>query len=499
MSHTVRHLVQSMLARDARGDAAQGADPRFMREHNRLLVLNCVREHEPITRVAIARLTGLSRTTISSIMDGLLKEELVREGETQSAAPAGGRRAILVHFNACAGYVIGADMGRTHLVLLLTDLAANVVARFAGPFDVNLGPEVCLPQLATAMRSFLSEQQVNWNQVVGVGIGIPGPFDASRHMLAAPPRMPGWGGVDVRRILGRELGVPAFVDNDANMGALGESRYGAGRGIPDLAYIKIGTGIGAGLVIGDRLYRGSQGSAGEIGHVTVDPDGPACACGNRGCLEAMAGADAIVEEVRRHRASVEGHALPMVAASSHQPARDADLDVADVVRAALDGDSASRGAIERAGERVGVVLAGLVNLTNPSLILVEGGVARAGNLLLDPIRREVAARSFPIASSHTRISSGALGDNAIALGCVATVLDAAFGTARMAARPTHSAHSASATTGGAMHTRRGSNAPVTGQAQNPTSRAARDPPAVAPGNAPHGSSHGAASGGHSEM
>lgn len=473
MSHTVRRLVHDMRSRDARAvaGAIQGADPRFMREHNRLLVLNCVRTHEPISRVAISRLTGLSRTAISTIMDVLLKEGLVREGETQSAAPVGGRRAILLHFNAGAGYILGVDMGRTHLILLLTDLAATIRARYSGPFDVNQGPAACLPQLAATMRQFIDQHGVTWSQVVGVGIGIPGPFDAAHHMLAAaPPRMPGWNGVDVRDILGRELGVPIYADNDANMGALGESRYGAARGVADLAYIKIGTGIGAGLVIGGQLYRGSRGSAGEIGHVTIDPEGPACACGNRGCLEAMAGAEAIVTEVRQRCSDEDGGAPP----AERDATRDASLDVADVVRAALEGDGPSRQAIERAAERIGVVLAGLINLTNPSLILVDGGVARAGNLLLDPIRREVAARSFPIASDQTRISTGALGDNAIALGSVASVLDAAFGSAVVASANGERHTPATAAHRDAIHDQ------IAARSERRSAPAARDPPGEAP-------------------
>jgi glucokinase-like ROK family protein len=427
MRHTVRHIVRGMRSRDLQvqpGRAASGAaDLQLMRTLNRLLVLNCVRERGPVARAAVARQTGLSRTTVSSIMDALLKDGLVFEGSTQSATPSGGRRAILVHFNAAAGYVVGVDLGRTHLILLLSDLAANPKARRAGPFDVDRGPDVCLPWLVRELRAFLEEQRVAWNQVVGVGMSIPAPLDASLHILVSPPRMPGWDGVDVRRILARELGVPIYLDNDANMGALGESRYGAGRGITELAYVKIGTGIGGCLVTGGRIFRGSRGSAGEIGHVTIDENGPVCGCGNRGCLEAVAGAQAIVNDARqaislRRKGEAESsRALQALAAP----------DVADVVQAALDGDSACTAAIERGGEHIGVALAGLVNLTNPSLILVDGGVARAGDVLLDPIRRAVVARSLPIASAHVRIKAGALGDNAIALGATAAVIDAAFG------------------------------------------------------------------------
>jgi predicted NBD/HSP70 family sugar kinase len=415
MSRTVRSIVSDMRAREVRRRAGAGAtngtDPRRMREHNRRVVLNRVREHGPITRVAIAQQTGLSRTTVSSIIEALLHEGLVREGDTLSATAAGGRRAILVHFNAAAGYILGVDMGRTHLTLLLTDLAAQIVGRRSGPFRIDQGPDAGLAQLVLELNGFLAEQGGDWSQVVGIGLGISAPLDASVQQLVSPPGMPGWNGVDVRRALKQQLGVPIYVDNDANMGALGESRYGAGRGISDLAYIKIGTGIGGALVIGGQVYRGSRGSAGEIGHMTMDEQGPLCACGNRGCLEAVASADAIVADAL---------------AGSASPSAPAPLDIAEVVRAAQRGDPASQAALERAGKHVGVALAGLVNLTNPSLILVDGGVARAGDRLLDPIRRAVAARSLAVASQHVRIVVGELRENAIAFGGVAMVTDAAF-------------------------------------------------------------------------
>ncbi len=443
MSRTVRRIVSDMRSRNGRAqigsDAMKRADPSFMRQHNRLLVLNYVREHGPIARAAIARQTGLSRTTVSSIMDDLLREGFVREGEMQSATSAGGRRAILVNFNASVGYIVGIDLGRSHFTLLLTDLAAEVVAKRTGPFHTEQGPDVCLPLLLDELMGFLAEQGVERSQVIGVGVGIPGPMDSTLHKLYSPPRMPGWHGVDVERILRQRLGVPVYVENDANAGALGESRYGAGRGVADLVYVKIGTGIGAALVINGQIYRGSRGSAGEIGHVSIDENGPKCACGNRGCLEAMAGGGAIVEEARQLRLKANRDVQVSDAPPPYASALTGDdLDLASVVQAALDGDVACRTAITHAGEHIGVSLAGLVNLINPSLVLLDGGVTRAGELLLEPIRRAVAGRSLAVASRHSRIAIGELSDNAIALGGVVTVIDAAFGPSSPASLVPHS-------------------------------------------------------------
>jgi predicted NBD/HSP70 family sugar kinase len=316
-------------------------------------------------------------------------------------------------------------MGRSHLTLLLTDLSAQLVARRSGPFSIDEGPERCVKQIGAELHDFLAEQRIDLSQIVGIGMSIPGPLDWRLHKLISPPRMPGWNNVEVQKILRRQFNVPVYAENDANMGALGESRYGGGRGVTELAYVKLGTGIGAGLVIGGQVYRGSGGGAGEIGHVTIDEQGPICDCGNRGCLEAIASADAIVADARAslslRRALVSDAAVPGALTKLSSP------DIADAVEAALQGDPACRAAIAYAGERIGVALASLINLMNPSLILVDGAVARAGEILLDPIRRAVAARSLAIGSRHAEVVVGELGDNAIAFGGVAMVLDAAFG------------------------------------------------------------------------
>ncbi len=397
----------------------RASDLHDMREANIALVLRLIRQHGPLARVAIARRTGLSRTTVSSIVDSLLAEEIVREGETLNAAPSGGRRPTLVHFNESAGIIIGADMGRTHFTIIATDLDARIIARRSGPWDTNAGPDVCLPRLIEEIRSLVSERRLEWERVVGVGIGIPGPVDATLHTLVAPPRMAGWDGVDVEGIIRAALHVPVILNNDTNVGALAESRFGAAAGESDFAYVKVGTGIGCGLVINGEIYRGSSGVAGELGHFTVVENGLLCDCGNRGCLEAMAGAAQLV------RYALEaGYDQGEVAGDE---SGQSEIDVAEVVQAALYGDVACQSAIRRGGEMIGVALANLVNLINPSVILLDGSVARAGEILLAPISKAIGERSLWAASHTLRVQVSALGDNAIALGATTMVLDAVFG------------------------------------------------------------------------
>ncbi len=444
VTKTVRHIVRSMRARDVRQSTrpatSRGADLRLMRELNRLLILNGVRVSGPITRVAVAHRTGLSRTTVSSIVDELLADNLLFEGKTVEAAPTGGRRATLLHFNADAGYVIGVDLGRSHLTLLLTNLAGQIIARRSGPFDASLGPEICLQQVIASLMDFTAEHQIGWHQIIGVGLGIPGPMDAASRMLVRPPRMPGWDQFDMRTVMERACKVPMYFDNDANMGARGESQYGAARNVDNMAYVKVATGIGCGLIVNGDIYRGSSGAAGELGHVTIDDNGPVCDCGNRGCLEVVAGAAAVTMAASRgvypdSSGKRDGHDDHDIESSAAGPRRTGPLDVADVVHAALAGDTVAQEAIERAGYHIGIALAGLVNIFNPSLILLDGSMARAGEFLLGPIRQGIARRSLAASSAATRIEMAQLGDNAIALGAVATVIEAAFGPPSLTTMP----------------------------------------------------------------
>ncbi|HEX8729123.1 MAG TPA: ROK family protein, partial [Ktedonobacterales bacterium] len=270
------------------------------------------------------------------------------------------------------------------------------------------------------IRSLISEHHLDWERVVGIGIGIPGPVDSTLHTLVAPPRMAGWDGVDVEGIIRAALNIPVILNNDTNVGALAESRYGAAAGESDFAYVKVGTGIGCGLVINGEIYRGSSGAAGEIGHITVDSAGPLCDCGNRGCLEAMAGAPQLVRN-----ALTAGYTPGDGSASGSHPD---EIDVAEVVKAALHGDRACQSAIRGAGELISVALANLVNLVNPSVILLDGSVARAGAILLEPITAAIQQRSLWAASHAVRVQVSTLGDSAIALGAATTVLDAIFGS-----------------------------------------------------------------------
>ena len=404
MSRIAGHIVHGLHARDTRLSlASRGTDLQLMRESNWLLVLNYVRVHGGLPRAEVARQTGLSRTTVGNIIDDLLAEGLVRESGSERAIPSGGRRVIPVHFNADVANIVGIALGRHRLIMVVTDLGANVLGRREVPFPAYDGPDLCLPLLAEALRDFIGQQGIPWNKVIGVGVGMPG---IVKEGVCLSPTIPGWIGTNVYERISALVGLPIYLDNNAKLGALGESRFGNAFGVESMLYVRVGTGIGGGLVLDGQVYRGGAGSAGEIGHMVLDPRGPACSCGNIGCLEMFAGKQAIIDRVHA--------AKPEVA------------DIVTVLQLAQAGDPVCIEALQRAGESIGAIVAGLVNFISPVLIVVDGSTMRAGELVLAPIREAVATKSLPTPRSYTRVIAGALGSSAITLGGVATVLDAVF-------------------------------------------------------------------------
>jgi predicted NBD/HSP70 family sugar kinase len=376
-----------------------------MRELNERIVLSLLRQEGRISRAELARRSNLSRSTISSIIATLLAADLVRE--TGIGDSHGGRRPILIEFNYQSAFVIGVELGNTTLTILLTDLAANVLRRAQVPFDIAEGPSACVAALAGQIDQLLDAAQIARAKIVGVGIGVPGPLAYATGRPVAPPVMPGWHDAPLRKMLEDALGMRVFVENDANLGALAEHRWGAAQGWNNVAYLYLGSvGIGCGLILDGRLYRGDIGSAGEIGHLMIEEDGPACRCGAYGCLEAIAGAPAILR-----RAQAIGLSC-----------RQAD----DVVRLAQAGDDRAIALLESTGEYLGIAIANILNMINPGCVVVGGALAGAGELLLRALRKTLSRRGLAIAVDHVAIMPGQLGWEVVAIGAVSIVVHHAF-------------------------------------------------------------------------
>ncbi len=393
------------------------AAPQLIRELNRTSILNLVRQERTISRTDIAQRTHLSRSTVSTIVNELLEQGwLVESGTGESQ---GGRRPILLGFNYQAGYILSIDAGATHLLSLVTDLDAQPIAEAERPFDVSVGPELGLAQMVAVGREALTQSGLEAGQLLGIGAGVPGPLDYAKGTIVSPPLMPVWHGTPVRDHLQQAFNVPLYLDNDANLGALGERHYGAGQGVDNLAYIKVATGIGCGLIIDGQVYHGQTGSAGEIGHVMIDKDGPPCKCGSYGCLEAMAGGPAIAQRAKLSIQAGQPTALTQIDSLDGLTAK-------DVCRAAREGDALARQLYADAGRLIGVAVADMINLFNPGQVIVGGGVSQAGELILESLRETVTERSVRAAIENTDIVQSALGRRSTALGGIALVLQEVF-------------------------------------------------------------------------
>ncbi|MEU6624841.1 ROK family transcriptional regulator [Streptomyces litmocidini] len=380
-------------------------------------VVRAVRMAGSLTQAEIARTTGLSAATVSNIVREL------KDGGTVEVTPtsAGGRRARSVSLSGDAGIVIGVDFGHTHLRVAVGNLAHQVLAEEAEPLDVDGSAAEGFDRAEQLVKRLIRATGIGPDKVIGVGLGVPGPIDVSSGTLGSTSILPGWSGINPADELSGRLGVPVHVDNDANLGALGELVWGSGRGVKDLAYIKVASGVGAGLVIDGRVYRGPGGTAGEIGHITLDESGPVCRCGNRGCLETFTAAR---------------YVLPLL-----QPSHGPDLTMERVVQLAREGDPGCRRVIADVGRHIGSGIANLCNLLNPSRVVLGGDLAEAGELVLAPIRDSVARYAIPSAARQLSLAQGALGGRAEVLGALALVLSemgdsTLLGSALPAAAPT---------------------------------------------------------------
>ncbi len=402
-----------------------GVDSQRLREINRWVILNALRTHGPSSRTRLTRQTRLSATTLTSIVRELVEQQWIKEigslQAEQNVRWSGGRQAIEVAFNARAGAVIGGQIGRTELRLLLTDLAGHCLkASEPIKLETAIGPDRYLPQLIAAVDDFV-RGVVTWEQVFGIGLGIPGPLD-NTYRPNSPPGMPAWDGRDIIAELAAcaqgtfdHRAIPIYLENEAKFGALGESWYGAGRspGRENLAYIKIGSGVGAGFVLQRQLYRGTTGTAGELGHIRLEhSDGEEhriCACGKLDCLEAYTSVNGILQDV---------YAL----------SGETGLTFERVIERAKTGEdgSISAEAIERAGRRLGAAIGSLINVLDPAVVVIDGQIPQhAGELLLRPLTETAREHSFH-REPFTSIELSSLEGYAIAWGGVARVLDTLF-------------------------------------------------------------------------
>lgn len=382
-------------------------------------VLNLVRTGNGSTRSEIARRSSLGRTIVAERVGQLLGLGLL---ETSGFSPStGGRASARLRFRAERGAVLVAMFGASSLSAGIADLSGALLVWTEQAFDVAAGPETSLTELERVFRRLMVTESIALADLWGVGISLPGPVEFATGRPSAPPIMPGWDGYPVRERLEKRFGVTTWVDNDVNALTLGELRAGLGKGERDMVYVKIGTGIGAGLVSGGSLHRGANGCAGDIGHTAAVEDGSAvCRCGKRGCLEALAGGAAIARDGRTLAQEGKSTLLGEILASTGA------VTAKDVATAASAGDSAALSVLTNAGRLIGETLATLVSFFNPTLVVLGGGVAGAGDNLLATVRETVYRRSLPLATRDLRIALTTLRNQAGLIGGAFMVIDDLF-------------------------------------------------------------------------
>lgn len=385
-------------------DVVRTGSLKALRAGNRARLLSLLREQGAMHRAELARHAGLSRSAVTAIVAELLAEDLVVESTTAipSAHPRDGRSGPLLTLNPRAGAAVGIDFSYDEVRIALADLAHTVLAERTCTIRPEQSWEQSLELATSVVQQMLDEAGVQHERVVGAGLGVPGPVDRNTQRIGLSSNSHAWVGAPAASELAARLQMPVAIDNTAHLGCLAELAWGSGVGVRDLVYLKLSTGIGSGIVVDGALVRGSVGAAGEMGHVVLDSNGPLCRCGNRGCLEAYGGMPAILNSIR----------LVLGA--------EATLD--DAIAAALGGHRPAIRLFADVGEIIGRALAGVVNVLNPSRIVVGGDLASAGDLLLGPMRDSVRRHALAITGDVAKIVEGSFGRMAGALGGVALVL-----------------------------------------------------------------------------
>ncbi|GAA2166987.1 ROK family transcriptional regulator [Actinomadura napierensis] len=371
-----------------------------LRSRNRLLVIDAVRRHGRISRVDIARATGLSRTTVSGLVTALLAEGVLTEsaeGSVPSAA-RGGRPATPLTLNPEGGGLLGVHLRHTDIRVLLADLSGGVLGERYHEIDVDHRPDEALDFIAGTALDLVATVGQDAGRIFGMGVAVSAPVRSRSHTLSLPSMLSDWTDVDIAERLSERIGLPVHVGNDANLGALAEWTFGAGHGVDDLIYIMLSDGVGAGLILDGRPYQGATGAAGELGHIAVVEGGYVCRCGNRGCLETVVGAQALTAAFTRTRGP--------------------DTTIADLVALLAADDPGARRVVIDAGHMIGRALADICAMLEPRMVIVGGEVAAVGRPLLDGIRDVLLHRLPSPLDQGITVTGSRLGDRAEVFGAI---------------------------------------------------------------------------------
>jgi glucokinase-like ROK family protein len=394
---------------------ARTGDQALIREINLSIILNALRDRSPLSRAALAVATGLNKTTVSSLVQQLIDAQLVTESGVGKNLT--GRPGILLELNSSAGAMIGVEIGVDYISVILTDFAAHIIWRHQERTDRRDAQHAILQHAFAAIEAAVEQARRLHLPVLGIAMGVPGLIDAQSGTLLFAPNL-GWENVPLRQMLLARFDVPVMVDNEGTMAAFGESFFGIARGSRNVLYVSAGVGIGGGLVLDGRIYPGSAGFAGEVGHMTLKIDGELCNCGNRGCWETLASQSAVFRRV--HEAIASGATSSL---ARFQNGKRESLTIPLVVRAAEKGDAVAREALRETGNYVGIGLANLINALNPEMVVFGGILSLAKEFLLPVIQETVQARALRWSGRSAQVVIAAHGSDACVMGAVAMIYD----------------------------------------------------------------------------
>lgn len=385
-------------------------DSAHMRARNTSLILNLIWKERTISRAEISRRTGLSRSTVSAIVNQLLETGLVNECGIGDSS--GGRRPIILSFVDDAFGLVGVDLGATHVGVVVTNLRGEVKLWKKQAHDMEFDPKGTIEVMFALIDACTSELHLAAERILGVGVAIPSPVDPNdRQGVLTPEVFPSWQGVEIIPTLERVYGVPVYIDNDANLGALAELWWGVGRHGGNLVFIKVGKGVGAGLIINGDIYRGSRGMAGEIGHIVVESSSQRVHCGMPGALTAYVGAHSLTQQVNERRGR-----------HPDSPLLKGESSVSDIADAALAGDSLAREIVEDAGRYIGITVANILNLLNPEAVVLGGALTKVGDSLLQIVRKTIKEQTLWSSIAEAKLVVTELGEINIAVGAATQVL-----------------------------------------------------------------------------
>jgi predicted NBD/HSP70 family sugar kinase len=390
-----------------------------MKKINKSIVLELLRKASPLSRAEVAKTTGLTKATVSTLVAELMEESLLYEIGTGESS--GGRKPVMLVFRQDAGYAVGVDLGVRDIHAVLTDLKGTIVHETRSSLRGMDTPEQVLGRLKECLRRLVNKAPASPYGVVGIGVGVPGITDDKGTVLFAPNL--GWRNVPLQSLLEAEFKVPVIIDNEGNAGAVGEKEFGIGRDVSNLIYISVGIGIGSGIILKDELYRGASGYSGEMGHITVHADGRPCRCGNVGCWELYASEQAILAEADALLSSdtagtANSGAAPGASISGEEPAAETDDGAAEIPRqaelealAALadSGNEAAQELFRRTGRYLGVGIVNIINTFNPELIIIGNRFTLAERWFAPSVREVIQERALPYHRERLRLEFAGLG------------------------------------------------------------------------------------------